>query len=45
MKDKDTSLSTTYSHMDNGNFKIAEIRESADVWMAFKKFFGGNLGV
>jgi uncharacterized sporulation protein YeaH/YhbH (DUF444 family) len=31
--------------MDNGNFKVAEIRESEDVWMAFKKFFGGKLGV
>lgn len=45
MKDRETSLSTTYTHMDNGNFKIVEIRENTDVWMAFKKFFGGKLGV
>ena len=45
MKEKETALSTAYTHMDNGNFKMAEIRENADVWMAFKKFFGGKLGV
>ena len=45
LKEKETALSTAYTHMDNGNFKVAEIRESEDVWMAFKKFFGGKLGV
>ena len=40
-----TQLSSAYSHLDNGAFKIAHICKSQDVWPAFKRFFGGRLGV
>ena len=43
-KEKDTQLSSAYSHLEDGAFKISHIHEKADIWPAFKNFFGGKLG-
>ncbi len=42
---RETQLSSAYAHLDNGSFKIVHISRNEDVWPAFKRFFGGKLGV
>ena len=36
-----SNLSETYSPLVSDNFKIAEIRNKDDIWLAFQRFFGG----
>ena len=36
-----STLSETYSHLINSKFKIADIRNKDDLWLAFQRFFGG----
>ena len=45
LKDRDTQLSKIYEYLNNSNFKTVYINGPEDVWPAFKKFFGGKLGV
>ncbi|HIL96252.1 MAG TPA: DUF444 family protein [Pseudomonadales bacterium] len=42
---KDSSLASAYKHLQSSSFKIAEIFCKEDIWPAFKRFFGGKLGV
>lgn len=36
-----SNLSETYSPLVGDSFKIAEIRNKDDIWLAFQRFFGG----
>jgi len=44
-EDQDSTLAAAYKHLCSSSFKIADIRCKEDIWPAFKKFFGGKLGV
>tara|TARA_Y100001963_G_C6757442_1_gene437651 strand:- start:390 stop:1562 length:1173 start_codon:yes stop_codon:yes gene_type:complete len=43
--DPDSVLSNTYTTLVGKNFKIVKIEKSEDIWPAFKRLFGGKLGV
>jgi uncharacterized sporulation protein YeaH/YhbH (DUF444 family) len=43
--DPDSTLSNIYQTLLGKNFKIVKIEKSEDIWPAFKRLFGGKLGV
>ena len=44
-RDDESTLAGAYSHLEDSKFKIVKIHQSSDIWPAFKRLFGGKLGV
>jgi sporulation protein YhbH len=44
-RDDDVTMAGAYAHMEDAAFKIVNIHSPGDIWPAFKKLFGGKLGV
>jgi sporulation protein YhbH len=40
-----TTLSEAYEYLEDHNFKVVKIFQNEDIWPAFKRLFGGQLGV
>ena len=44
-RDDESTLAGAYSHLEDSSFKIVKIHQPSDIWPAFKRLFGGKLGV
>lgn len=44
-RDDESTLAGAYSHLEDSSFKIVKIHSQNDIWPAFKRLFGGKLGV
>lgn len=44
-RDDESTLAGAYSHLEDSDFKIVKIHSNEDIWPAFKRLFGGKLGV
>ena len=44
-RDDESTLAGAYNHLEDSAFKIVKIHSSSDIWPAFKRLFGGKLGV
>jgi len=44
-RDDENTLAGAYAHMEDSTFKIVQIHTPSDIWPAFKRLFGGKLGV
>ena len=44
-RDDENTLAGAYEFLQDGSFKIVKIHSPPDIWPAFKKLFGGKLGV
>jgi hypothetical protein len=45
MSGEDSTMSSHYSPLKDSSFKIVKLADKTDIWPAFKKIFGGKLGV
>lgn len=41
----ESTLAGAYAHLEDSAFKIVRIQSQQDIWPAFKRLFGGKLGV
>ena len=44
-RDDENTLAGAYNHLEDSSFKVVKIHQPADIWPAFKRLFGGKLGV
>jgi sporulation protein YhbH len=44
-RDDESTLAGAYSHLEDSSFKVVKIHSPGDIWPAFKRLFGGKLGV
>ena len=44
-RDDENTLAGAYGHLEDSSFKVVKIHQPADIWPAFKRLFGGKLGV